>query len=138
VNVSRAELVGLIVDGCRARHGDGRRFIRGDDVSARPDQVERRARFVAEHPELDETQRAAILDGAIMPGMPRALVVVAWSLDVAPPKDPAVRKTSEGGRTYAMWTGFDVGVIYTLYMIDDALAGVVETAQPSKTRSTRA
>lgn len=118
-----------IISECRKHFGDGRLFLRTDGQQHEERRNALRQRFLEANPEIGSHHRELILKAAVTPGMTRGEATAAWGLLDEDTRNVFGHVTEEGSITYAYFTGFDVGGVYTLYMIDDMVAGVRETKE---------
>ena len=118
-----------IIAECRKRHGLGKLFFRTDGLEQEERRAALRQRFLEANPNIGADHRAAILKAAVTPGMTRGEATAAWGLLDEDTRNVYGHVTEEGRSAYAYFTGFSVGTQYALYMRDDVVAGVRETAE---------
>ncbi|MDT7807661.1 MAG: hypothetical protein QOJ70_1474 [Acidobacteriota bacterium] len=118
-----------IVAGCRQRHGDGRLFFRTDGREHEERRAAQRQRFLEANPDIGEQHREMIRKAAVTPGMTRGEATAAWGLLDEDTRNVFGHVTDEEGIAYAYFTGFDVGGLHALYMMNDVVAGVLETEE---------
>ena len=127
--MGREEVVGLIIDECRRRYGEGQVFYRGDGLAFEERRAAKRAAYLQAHPETSPEYRGLIAGGGVTPGMSHAESVAAWGLVEEDMRDTTGRKTADEHHGYAYYYGFNVGRPYVLYLIDSTLAGVREDTE---------
>lgn len=124
--MGREEIVGLIIDECRKRYGEGEVFYRGDGLAFEERRAAKRAAYLQAHPETRPEYRELIEKGGLTPGMSHAESVAAWGLIEEDMRHTGGRSTADNQHHYAYYYGFDVGRPYVLYLIDDTVVGVEE------------
>ena len=124
--MGRGEIVSLIIDECRKRHGRGRVFYRGDGLAFEERRAAKRAAYLQAHPETSPAYRELIERGGLTPGMSHAESIAAWGLIEADMCDATGRSTADEHHSYACYHGFDVGRPYVLYLVDNTVVGVEE------------
>ncbi|MBC8030482.1 MAG: hypothetical protein H7Z16_10255 [Pyrinomonadaceae bacterium] len=118
-----------IIAECRKRHGAGKHFPRTDGLQREERRDALRQRFLDANPDIGDSTRQLILQATATPGMSRAEATAAWGLLDEDTVNVFGNVTEDRTITYAYFTGFDVGGLYTLYMMDDMVAGIRETQE---------
>ena len=124
--MGREQIVGLIIDQCRKRYGEGEVFYRADGLAFEGRRAAKRAAYLGAHPETRPEYRELIERGGLTPGMSHAESVAAWGLIEEDTRDTGGRSTADERHHYAYYFGFNVGRPYVLYLIDDTVVGVEE------------
>lgn len=124
--MGREQIVGLIIDECRKRHGAGTVFYRGDGLAFEERRALKRAAYLQAHPETSPEYRELIERGGLTPGMLHAESVAAWGLIEEDMRDTQGRETADDHHRYTYYYGFNVGRPYVLYLIDNTVVGVEE------------
>ena len=127
--MGREQIVGLIIDECRKRHGEGQVFYRTDGLAFEERRAAKRAAYLREHPETRDEYRELIESAGVTPGMSRDETIAAWGLVREDLDNLVGRKTADEHDYYACWRGFNVGRPYVLYLIHNTVVGVREDPQ---------
>lgn len=118
-----------IITECQKYHGAGKLFFRSDGLQNEERRDAQRHRFLEANPGIGTERRKQILSAGVTPGMTRGEATAAWGLLDEDTRNVFGHVTEAPRTTYAYFTGFDVGTIYTLYMINEVVAGVRETEE---------
>jgi hypothetical protein len=118
-----------IISECLQKYGNGELFPRTDGLQFEARRAEARRRYLESHPLLDPEHRQAILQAAATPGMTREDLIAAWGLLEEDTRMVFGHVTEDRLNAYAYFKGFAVGEAYALYLRDDIVVGIRQTAE---------